>query len=375
MKKKVVSILLTAVMAMTLLTACGKKEEAPAPEAKTEEAAPAPEEAAPAEALHIEIVSKGFQHSFWQSVLKGAEDKAAELGATVNFKGPNTESDIADQVQMLNDAINKKPAAIALAALDTQACMDSIKKAQEAGIPIIGFDSGVPNAPEGAILGTASTDNYNAGALAADETFALLKARIESASGPVRIGVIAQDATGESVVNRGLGFIDRMGQLVTDLGKTVNIEGNDKYVADCKITKTDGADVILDVAVPSQITSELSTTDCVNMMSKKDTICLFGSNQHSGEAMVSANETMGKFGTGEGQIVAVAFDSGEVIRGAIADGTLAGAVTQAPISIGANAVDLCVKAAKGEAVSDVDTGCKWYTAANMEDPDIAPNLY
>ena len=32
--------------------------------------------AAFAEGMHIEIVSKGFQHSFWQAVKMGAERKA-----------------------------------------------------------------------------------------------------------------------------------------------------------------------------------------------------------------------------------------------------------------------------------------------------------
>ena len=59
--------------------------------------------------INIEIVSKGFQHQFWQAVKKGAENKEAELGCKINFVGPNSESDIADQVQMLNSAINQKP--------------------------------------------------------------------------------------------------------------------------------------------------------------------------------------------------------------------------------------------------------------------------
>ena len=29
----------------------------------------------------------------------------------------------------------------------------------------------------------------------------------------------------------------------------------------------------------------------------------------------------------------------------------------------------------GEAVADVDTGCQWYTAENMNNEEIAPNLY
>ena len=60
------------------------------------------------EAYHFEIVSKGFQHQYWQAVLKGAQEEAERLGVTMNFVGPNSESDIADQVQMLNSAINAK---------------------------------------------------------------------------------------------------------------------------------------------------------------------------------------------------------------------------------------------------------------------------
>lgn len=74
-------------------------------------------------------------------------------------------------------------------------------------------------------------------------------------------------------------------------------------------------------------------------------------------------------------MIGVAFDSGAQIKQAVKEGKLAGAVTQDPLQIGYKTVELCVKAAKGEAVSDVDTGCQWYTAENMDDPKIAPNLY
>lgn len=74
-------------------------------------------------------------------------------------------------------------------------------------------------------------------------------------------------------------------------------------------------------------------------------------------------------------VIGVAFDSGAQIKQAVKEGKLAGAVTQDPLQIGYKTVELCVKAAKGEAVSDVDTGCQWYTADNMDDPEIAQNLY
>ena len=66
------------------------------------------------------------------------------------------------------------------------------RSAQEAGIPIIGFDSGVPGAPEGAVLANCSTDNYAAGALAAEKVYEAVADRIAAAEGTVRVGVSAR---------------------------------------------------------------------------------------------------------------------------------------------------------------------------------------
>ena len=387
MKKKVLSVLLSTAMVATMFAGCGsKKDEAASTDSTKDDAATedtADEgdkaedsgDAAPAGDMHFEIVSKGFQHAYWQAVKKGADNKAKELGVTINFVGPNTESDIADQVQMLNNAINASPSAIGFAALDTQAALDAIQTAMDSGIPIIGFDSGVTGAPDGAVLANASTDNYAAGELAAEKTYEAIKDTIANASGTVRIGVLSQDATSESVGNRGLGFIDKMGELCIAAGKTVNVEGNQKFIADSKVEKTEGANVIIEVAVPATVDASLSKTDCETLLNKDDTIAIYGSNQHSGEAMVSANETLQKFGTGEGKVVGVAFDSGAVIKAAVADGTFLGAITQAPVAMGENLVELMVAAANGASVADTDTGCQWYTAENMDSEEIAQNLY
>ena len=387
MKKKVLSVLLSTAMVATMFAGCGsKKDEAASTDSTKDDAATedtADEgdkaedsgDAAPAGDMHFEIVSKGFQHAYWQAVKKGADNKAKELGVTINFVGPNTESDIADQVQMLNNAINASPNAIGFAALDTQAALDAIQTAMDSGIPIIGFDSGVSGAPDGAVLANASTDNYAAGELAAEKTYEAIKDTIANASGTVRIGVLSQDATSESVGNRGLGFIDKMGELCIAAGKTVNVEGNQKFIADSKVEKTEGANVIIEVAVPATVDASLSKTDCETLLNKDDTIAIYGSNQHSGEAMVSANETLQKFGTGEGKVIGVAFDSGAVIKAAVADGTFLGAITQAPVAMGEKLVELLVAAANGESVADTDTGCQWYTAENMDSEEIAQNLY
>ena len=88
----------------------------------------------------VEVIAKGFQHDFWKAVNKGAEKAAGELGAKITFVGPQNETAIAEQLEQLNNAINKNPKAIALAALDTESELDANKLAQSKYIPIIGFD-------------------------------------------------------------------------------------------------------------------------------------------------------------------------------------------------------------------------------------------
>jgi ribose transport system substrate-binding protein len=71
----------------------------------------------------------------------------------------------------------------------------------------------------------------------------------------------------------------------------------------------------------------------------------------------------------------VGFDAGAAQKEAVRSGLFMGSVSQDPYMIGYLAVELAVKAARGEAVADVDTGAKWYDATNIDDPDIAMLVY
>lgn len=122
----------------------------------------------PADRPYIAVISKGFQHQFWQTVMAGSKDAAARYNVDMIFDGPPSESDINIQVDMLKAAMAKNPSAIALAALDTESVIPYLNELKEKNIPVIGFDSGIPNAPEGTILATVSSNNENAGKLAAD---------------------------------------------------------------------------------------------------------------------------------------------------------------------------------------------------------------
>ena len=106
--------------------------------------------------MYIPLISKGFQHQFWQAVKAGADKAAAEFNVDVTFEGPDSEAQVDRQIDMLAAALAKKPAAIGFAALDSQAAIPLLQQAKDAGIPIIAFDSGVDSDIP---LATASTDN------------------------------------------------------------------------------------------------------------------------------------------------------------------------------------------------------------------------
>lgn len=398
MKKKVISAVLSVSMVAALAVGCGSTEtktteaattaasekettaattEA-ASEASTTEAA-AGETEAGSEAsttsaatgdysdVTVEIVAKGFQHDFWKAVKLGTENAAKDLGLkSTNFVGPQNESAIPEQVEQLKNALNKKPSAICLAALDPDSVLGSVNDAKASGIPIVGFDSGVPGAPEGTIVANAATDNYAAGGLAAEKLYELIKDKVTDPAEPVRIGCVSQDATSQSIGERTSGFIDKMVELI-GADKT-SVEGHDKYNA-----KVDGAKVVIEVGIPATTDDAACVTVANTLLNKADLVAIYGSNEFSAKNIVTANESLQKLGADK--IIAVGFDSGKVQLQAIKDGIFAGSITQNPVQIGYQAVTLAAKAAKGEAVSDVDTGCLWYTAETMEDPDIAPCLY
>lgn len=373
MKKKVLAMLLTAAMVATMAVGCGSKEEGSSDAA--ESAAPAAEASGD---YSFEIIVKSFQSSYWQAAVLGIEQVADEMGVKVNCTGPNAESDIADQVNMLNSAIQNSPNGIGLAACDTEAVLDSLQAAKDAGIPVVLFDSGVPNAPEGSVVSLIATDNKAAGATAAENLYGALKDRIANADGQVRIGEVNQDATGESVQSRGLGFIEKFIELAGADGKKVAVIGNDYFVdgTEAEVVAEADADIIIEVAVPAQTTAELCATEAAKIMNKSDIIGIFGSNETAANGIITADGNLGILGSDPAaDVLAAGFDAGTTIKEAVKSGQMFGAVTQSPLVMGQKTVETLVAVANGEEVSDIPTDGYWYNAENMEDPEIAPNLY
>ena len=83
----------------------------------------------------IYLVSKGFQHRFWQAVKEGAEQAGEELGYKVSFVGPQDETKVTEQTDQLKSALDSGPAAIGFAALDSNAAADLLSEIKSKNIP------------------------------------------------------------------------------------------------------------------------------------------------------------------------------------------------------------------------------------------------
>jgi len=286
---------------------------------------------------YIPIVSKGFQHQFWQAVKKGAEQEAAKENVTVNFEGPASESQVDQQMDMLQAEYDKHPAAVCFAALDSKAAIPLLQKFKDAKIPVIGFDSGVDSDIP---VTTAATDNIAAAGQAADKL-------AEAIGGSGKVGLIVHDQTSRTGIDRRDGFLKEM------KAKYPNIQIIGPQYG--------GGD-------------QLKSADLAKAMiqANPDIKGFFGANEGSAIGVINAVKELNK----SGKIAVVGYDSGQAQIDAINSGLMLGAITQNPIGIGEQCVKAAVKAIKGESQpKTIDTGFFWYDKSNINDPQIQAVLY
>ncbi len=291
---------------------------------------------AAAQETYIPLISKGFQHQFWQAVKAGADKAAEELGVRITFEGPDTEAQVDRQIDMLAAALSRNPSAIGFAALDSQAAIPLLRQAQDAGIPVIAFDSGVDSDIP---LTTAATDNVAAAALAADKMAELI-------GGSGKVALVVHDQTSRTGIDRRDGFVNRVAEAYPDIEIVTVQYGGGDHLQSTEITKS-------------------------ILQGNPDIKGIFGANEGSAIGVVNGARELGKT-----DLVIIGYDSGAAQKQAIRDGVMAGAITQNPVGIGYETVKAAVAAMNGEEVpAQIDTGFYWYDASNIDDPEIAAVLY
>jgi ribose transport system substrate-binding protein len=288
--------------------------------------------------LDIALVSKGFQHQFWQAVKAGAQEKADQLGVSMTFDGPASETEVDAQLQMLQAAIERKPAAIGYAALDPQACVPLLDQAKQGKIPVVEFDAGCKSDVPVTIC---QTNSKVAGALAATHMAQLI-------GGQGKVAIVGHSQINSTGVERRDGFVEKMKSDFPGI-QIVDIQyGDGDHLKSADIAKA-------------------------QLAANPDLKGLYGTNEGSAIGIVNA---VNELGLQPGKVTVVGFDSGQAQIDAIKSGVMAGAITQDPMGIGRCTIDSAVKAVKGEKMEKIqDTGSFWYDKSNVDASDIKPKLY
>ena len=333
--KKVLSIILAAMMLTTLLTGCGGSG---AEAGKT-----------------IAVVAKGESHAFWQSVKAGAEAAGEKYGYKITFRGPASESakDLPSQKEMVQTALSNNASAIVLATIG-EGFVDLLTQAKDSGIPVVQFDSGIwandvaalDAAGKNPLVAHVATSNYLAAGTVADNFFAAIKEEIAAADQYI-IGVIQHDET-QTGIDRAAGFIEKFTALADADESTKG-----KYKIE-KEVKPGDADNAYKAALEA--------------LAEKGASAIFMTNEG---VVKQVYDAIGAAGTKYDAIKFAGYDAGTKQIEWMKKTTgpkLVGAVAQDSFQIGYQAVEQAVFALEGKEITEkVDIAGAWWDATNVDE--------
>lgn len=282
----------------------------------------------------IDVITKATQSDFWQSMLAGSKAAGKDLGVDIKLTGPTAETDIDQQVSMVEDSITRQVKAIVLAANSSTALNAVIDKARKSGIKVITVDNAVTTKSEGFI----GTDNIKAGQQAGEKMCALITAQ-GKANGDI---LYESAASGQQVL------VDRKDGFVAGLAAKC---------PDAKIVQTLVNDNDLNKAVGQ-------VTDVMN--AQPNLAGVFADNNTSGTG--AARAVAAKSGT---KVQVVAFDSDPAEVDAVKNGTIGGIIVQNPFFFGyQGVVEAAMAAAGNQPPVKLDPGAVVVDKANVDDPAL-----
>ena len=288
----------------------------------------------------IAVIVKTANSDFWQNVKKGANDGIASAkGYTTTFQGAASDTDLAGQVALVENAVNRRVAGIVLAPSDPDALIPAMKKAWEAKIPVILIDSSASDAGKNYYQSFLATDNKKAGELCA-------QALIAKVGTTGKIAIMSYTAGSGSEIGRVGGFKDY-------------------------IQKHSKLQIVGPFYSNSQMGTALNQTTDV-LAANADLKGLFGANEPTAIGMGRALVQSGK----AGKVVAIGFDGNADLQGFIKDGTLEAIAVQSAYQMGSLGVKTAVQVAQGKKVPKfLDTGVVMVTKGNIDKPEAKNVLY
>jgi ribose transport system substrate-binding protein len=279
----------------------------------------------------ILVSPKGLVHSFWVTIKAGADSAGRELGVDVIWKGPAQETDIAGQIAIIEDYINKKVDAIVLAACDSKALVPTLQRAVDAKIPVITIDSGVDSDLP---LTFIATDNILAARKAAQTLAQLIGGKGEVALIPFVPGAATSTMREQGFKEEVVNFPDV------------------KLVA----TQYSMSEVARGMAVMEDI-----------LTAHPNLAGVFAANEAGAIGVTQALKSKGMVG----KVKVVGFDAAQNEVQALQEGVVDALIVQDPFKMGYLGVKAAVDAINGKKLEKrVDTGVYVITRDNLNDPQI-----
>jgi ribose transport system substrate-binding protein len=301
----------------------------------------------------IVVIPKGMTHEHWQSVHRGAERCAADLaaeGITVRiiFDGPLRERDALEQIRIVDRRVATGASGIVLAPQHSKTMTACVKRAADAGIPVVIIDSGLADPDH--FVKYVATDNYHGGELAGEHVVAVLNKQ-----GKVRPRLILfRCAVGsEATEKREQGFEDAVKRVCPEAVWL----STDKY-----------AGVTRDSAMREAGPMVLQFKDQVDV--------IFAPNESSATGTVDVLRAQGL----NKKIPVMGFDASRPLLQSIRDGDVIGSILQDPYRMGYVSTWMCVRHLRGENVNanrtdmNLSTGEYLVTKENV-DSDFVLGLY
>ncbi|HCC34808.1 MAG TPA: hypothetical protein DEQ02_03925, partial [Ruminococcaceae bacterium] len=158
--KKIALLLAVLMVLMCTLGACDKKEAGSSSGASAGDSSKAA-----GGTKEIVYLSRSMSDPFAAWLANSIQAKGAEYGFTVSVM--DQQNDAAKAVEMLETAMNKKPAAIILQPNADAQVLSTIKRSQEQGIPVLVVN--LPLMEDPSAVPTVVCDDYSLGATLAAE--------------------------------------------------------------------------------------------------------------------------------------------------------------------------------------------------------------
>src|SRR5215218_3245720 len=268
-------------------------------------------------APRIALVLKTANNPFFIDMQKGAEEAAKKLGVNLVVQAAEREVDVEKQMQIVENLIQTKVAALCVTPSGSREIVPAIDKANRAGIPVVIVDTRVDakalSESGGKVATFIGSDNYEGGKIAGE----FLAKRL---GGKGKVAVLEGIPGHETGDSRLRGFRDA---LKASPGVEIVASQTANWERD------QGFNVFQNILQ--------SHPDVQAVFACSDLMAL-----GAVEAIAAAKKT--------GQITVVGFDATAEARGAILNGTMDASVAQSPAQMGALAVENALKLLKGEQV-------------------------